>query len=77
MNKVEYRGAAGPKNILFYIKRTYLGKHKAMKPGEKVVVGYSGGGASAALLHLLKVNYVTDIPVLWFAKVVRRHHFRF
>jgi hypothetical protein len=31
-----------------------------MRPGERVCVAYSGGVASAALLHLLQVS-----PVLW------------
>jgi len=46
--------------------RATLGKHKAMKPGEKVVVGYSGGGASAALLHLLKTGIESDHKRLLF-----------
>ena len=39
-----------------YLVNFMIGKHKAMRPGEKVCVAYSGGGASTSLLHLLKVS---------------------
>jgi len=46
--------------------RATLGKHKAMRPGDKVCVGYSGGGASASLLHLLKTGIESDHKKLLF-----------
>jgi len=46
--------------------RATLGKHKAMRPGEKVCVAYSGGGASTSLLHLLKVGIESDHKKLLF-----------
>ena len=34
----------------------FLGKNKAMRPGDLVCVAYSGGTASTSLVHLLKVS---------------------
>eukprot|EP00088_Acartia_fossae_P038149 TRINITY_DN3944_c0_g1_i6.p1 TRINITY_DN3944_c0_g1~~TRINITY_DN3944_c0_g1_i6.p1 ORF type:complete len:468 (+),score=82.50 TRINITY_DN3944_c0_g1_i6:42-1445(+) len=50
--------------------RATLGKHKAMRPGESVCIAYSGGGASTALLHLLKTGIESDHKKLLFKPVV-------
>lgn len=34
--------------------RACLGKSRVMRPGDRVLVGFSGGDRSAALLHLIQ-----------------------
>jgi len=50
--------------------RATLGKNKATRPGDQICVGYSGGGASAALLHLLKTGIESDEKRLMFVPSV-------
>ena len=50
----------------FPILRYISGKHKAMKPGDKVCVGYSGGGASSSqckglYMYFVKIVRIKDI----------------
>lgn len=40
--------------------RSTLGKSKLLKPGEKVLVGFSGGPSSAAMLQLLRDGFSED-----------------
>ena len=46
--------------------RASLGKHKATRPGEVVVVACSGGQASTALVHVLQQGVEADIKRLLF-----------
>ena len=46
--------------------RATLGKHKATRPGERVVVAASGGQSSTALLHILQQGCSTDSKRLLF-----------
>lgn len=46
--------------------RATLGKHKATRPGERVVVAASGGMSSTALLHILQQGFSTDTKRLLF-----------
>jgi len=50
--------------------RATLGKHKATRPGDKVVVAASGGVNSTALLHLLQQGIESDHKKLLFVPVV-------
>ena len=50
--------------------RATLGKHKATRPGDRILVGVSGGENSIALLHLLKQGIESDHKKLLFVPVV-------
>jgi len=50
--------------------RSTLGKHKATRPGDRVVVAASGGVNSTALLHLLQQGIESDHKKLLFQPIV-------
>ena len=46
--------------------RATLGKHKATRPGDRVLVAATGGQSSTSLLHILQQGCNTDIKRLLF-----------